>query len=274
MKIKVTFFDSAVVNHYVNWITPVSVVCSFLFIAVDIPLDLKWLSFIGIAFLLVAAYFGVWIYANQSQQKRLSIDGSPFVVKVGDIFQEDGLVVIPFNEYFDTRVDDRVISHRSLNGKFIDHYIRDVHSLNIEIKEDLHLQGLRVSKTCQPGQGDAEREKYKLGSIHEHSDKYFLLAFSHFDDKNRAYLSMRDYINCLMTMWEEVDTLYAGRSVSIPLLGGGITRFKDMSVSDEELLQLIIWSFKISRVKFRYPAKVTVVISQDVSDKINFFKLK
>lgn len=85
---------------------------------------------------------------------------------------------------------------------------------------------------------------------------------------------MRDYINCLMTFWEEVDRVYASKSVAMPLMGAGITRFKDVDVSEQELLELLIWSFRVSRVKFRHPAKVTIVIHESMKDKINFYELK
>lgn len=77
-----------------------------------------------------------------------------------------------------------------------------------------------------------------------------------------------------MTFWEEVDRVYAGKSVAVPLMGSGITRFKDAQVSEQELLEILIWSFKVSRVKFRYPAKVTIVIHKSMKDKINFYNLK
>jgi hypothetical protein len=64
-----------------------------------------------------------------------------------------------------------------------------------------------------------------------------MVAFSKFDNDNRAYLKMRDYIDTLIKFWNEVDIIYAGRSVSIPLFGSGITRFQDYSsISEQELL--------------------------------------
>ncbi len=68
--------------------------------------------------------------------------------------------------------------------------------------------------------------KYQLGSIFRWND-YFLTAFSKFDSKNRAYLDMDDYIKFSLKFWDEIDCFYAGRSVTIPLLGSGITRFRD-----------------------------------------------
>ena len=49
----------------------------------------------------------------------LEINGMSVIVKQGDIFEADGRKIIPFNEYFDTQVDDNVIDKDSLNGKLI-----------------------------------------------------------------------------------------------------------------------------------------------------------
>lgn len=84
-----------------------------------------------------------------------------------------------------------------------------------------------------------------------------------------AYLTLKDYIACLIRFWEEVDRVYAGRSVSLPLLGSGITRFKDTNLQPQEVLNILIWTFKISRVKFKHPAKATIVIHESIKDKIN-----
>lgn len=86
---------------------------------------------------------------------------------------------------------------------------------------------------------------------------------------------MTDYINCLLNFWNEVDIVYANRSVIIPLLGTGITRLRDYdTMSEQEKLELLLWSFKVSRIKFTYPAKVTIVIHESLKDRINFYKLK
>ena len=85
---------------------------------------------------------------------------------------------------------------------------------------------------------------------------------------------MKDYIDFLIKFWDEIDIIYNGESVSIPLMGSGITRFKEYSLSDQELLELLIWSFKISRNKFTYPSKVSIIIHSSKIDKINLYKLK
>ncbi|KAB1438693.1 hypothetical protein F7O84_14305 [Candidatus Galacturonibacter soehngenii] len=104
---------------------------------------------------------------------------------------------------------------------------------------------------------------------------YIFTAFTKFDDDNRAYLYMNDYVNFLLSFWNEIDIIYSGRSVVIPLFGSGITRFKEYdTITEQELLELLIWSFKISKIKFKYPSKATIVMHKNLFDKINFTKLK
>jgi hypothetical protein len=36
----------------------------------------------------------------------------------------------------------------------------------------------------------------------------------------------------------------------------------------------MIWTFKISKMKFAYPAKLSIIVHEDKIDKINVFSLK
>ena len=45
-------------------------------------------------------------------------------------------------------------------------------------------------------------------------------------------------------------------------------------ISEQELLELILWTFKISKIKFTYPSKLIIVIHPSLMDKINLYKIK
>ena len=101
------------------------------------------------------------------------------------------------------------------------------------------------------------------------------LAFTHFDENNRAFLEINDYIDCLMNMWNECDIHYGGNTVVLPLLGSGITRFRGYeNITDQELLEIMIWTFKVSRIRFQYPAKAKVVLTNDCLSKVNLYEIK
>ena len=272
MKLKVSFFDEKLCKNYLAVLSIISLFCSFAFIVIDIPDDCKIEAGIGLVLVLLIIYVAMWINANCQKKSTLKINNSTIVVKTGNIFEEDGLKVIAFNEYFDTQVDNRIIAENTLNGIYIKSIINDVNELDnmMDADADSNNKVLEINNTRPYG----KKKKYKLGTIFQHND-YLLTAFTKFDNDNRAYLNIYDFINFLLNFWNEIDIIYAGRSVSIPLLGSGITRFKDYNtITEQELLELLIWSFKVSRIKFTYPSKVSIIIHESKKDKINFYKLK
>ncbi len=272
MKLKVKLLDRKLFKNYLEVLSIIGLVCSFAFIVITIPSCLKIYFGIGLVSLLLFTYFIMWIIANNQTKTRLTINNSTMIIKTGDIFDEDGLKVIAFNEYFDTQVDNQIIAENTLNGKYIKSKISDLNEFDSLINEDAHLNE-RILDT-NSGRLLGKKKRYSLGTIFQYKD-YVLTAFSKFDNENRAYLYMNDYINFLINFWNEIDIIYAGRSISIPLLGTGITRFKGFdSVTEQELLELLIWSFKVSRIKFTYPSKVSIIIHESKRDKINFYNLK
>lgn len=272
--IKVKLLDKNLLKQYFAILSVLSTLCSFALIAIKVPEDNCTRFTIGISllFILLIIYLILWIKANIQKQTKLNINSSTMIIKTGDIFEEDGLKVIAFNEYFDTLVDNRIIAEKTLNGVYLKSKINSISELDKQIDTNKALEEriIDVNDTRLSG----KKKKYKLGTIYENND-YLLTAFTKFDNDNRAYLYMNEYINFLLNFWNEVDIIYAGRSISIPLLGSGITRFKEYdNVTEQELLDLLIWSFKVSKIKFTYPSKVSIIIHESKKHKINFYKLK
>lgn len=196
---------------------------------------------------------------------KLTIEDNEVQIKHADIFKQNGLKLIPFNEYFDTQVDDVIIARSSLNGIFIDSYVDDVNSLRQTILNNAKVKG---------GTPHYVKGKYKfpLGRIVKYND-YLLLAFTHFDDNNCAYLSHTDYERCLVRMWQELRRVYAGIPIFIPLLGSGITQFTDTPHKDESsLVKCLLCTLKMSGVHFKQP--ITICLTKDKINKINIYELK
>jgi len=271
---KVMLFDKRILHKFYGILGAISVITSIVFLFVDI--DTKYKTAIGLAalVLLIVIYIGLWTHSNFRKNIRLKINTSEVEVKFGDIFSEQAdLKVIAFNEYFDTLVDDKIIAKKSLNGVFINKFFENkIDDLDGIISSDNHLMETSVGENMVRPSG--KRIKYKLGTICVVND-YLITALTHFDENNKAYLEMNDYINCLLNFWNEVDRVYAGRTVALPVMGSGITRFKGYeNISDQELLELIIWTFKVSRIKFTHPSKVKIVVYENKSDRINLLALK
>lgn len=272
MSMKVSFFRKELRADYEKMLSITSSIVSFLLLFYDIPSELKikyFLSFVGV---MLIVYVLMWFHANHIRHVELSVNNSTIEISAGDVFQSEGLKIIAFNEYFDTQVDENIISSRTLNGQFIKKYAHDVESLDHLIQENQHAQECKINVNQNRLVG--KQIQYKLGTIVP-MDDFFILAFSKFDNQNRAYLEMNDYTACLMNMWNECDIHYGGRSIVLPLLGSGITRFHGYeNITDQELLEIILWTFKVSRIRFQYPSKAKIVLAQNSLDKIDLYKIK
>ena len=207
--------------------------------------------------------------ANKETSKKLLINDTDVEIVFGDIFVQDGIKVIAFNEYFDTQVDNRIISETSLNGQYILYHSYGKKHIDKVIANEKHLEEAVVERNVHRKQG-GKQIKYRLGTICPIND-YFVMAFTHFDENDRAYLSLEDYVTCLMHMWTELDCLYAGKPINITLLGSGITRFNNSLISEQELLHLIVRTFEISKIKFGNKSSLKILLDKRIEDKINLY---
>lgn len=270
---KVVFFDRRVIENFLKVTALISTTLSLIVIFVDLPKECKhiygWIFLIS----LMLIYFGIWIWSNKLTKINVAIEGSDVTIKVGDIFQEPDFKVIPFNEYFDTQVDNKIISEESLNGAFINEY------LDISVSElDEYIAAYDFDKDeildSNADRKQGKKLRHQIGSICIYKD-YLLTAFSKFDDSNKALITMQEYLEFMINFWDKVNRVYAQKNVSVPIFGSGITRIQGhKNISDEDLLKIMLWTFRISEMRFKYPARLTIIIHKDKIDKINLLDIK
>lgn len=273
---KVGLFNKSLRNKFWLYFSVISGILSFILLFNVVPDNYKehlkcfgYLTFV----LLIIIYLVIWLRANFLTDVNIDVDGSTVNIKTGDLFQEEGLKVIPFNEYFDTEVDEKIIASSSLNGIFIKNCL----TTNVNDLDDLIVNDTDNSDVIDPNafrRLGGKTVKFRLSTIFVFND-FLLTAFSKFDEHNKAVLTMPEYIEFLINFWDRVNRVYAQQSVSVPIFGSGITRIKEhKNISDEDLLKIMLWTFKLSEMKFKYPAKLSIIIHKDKIDRIDLFNLK
>ena len=119
---KVTLFDKRILTKFWGYFSIISGIISFVYLFNFFPDACEkcnlWVGLLCLI-LLVFIYLSIWICVNKLKNVKIQIDGSSVIIKEGDLFEEEGYKAIGFNEYFDTQVDNRIISEHSLNGIFI-----------------------------------------------------------------------------------------------------------------------------------------------------------
>jgi len=273
MKYKITFLNQAILKEFYSFLSVISVVFSIFLVFFEISPQCKIIAGLFFSVILFCIYLYLWYDANHTKSINCQINNSIVEIKFGDLFVEEGLKVIAFNEYLDTIVDNKIISENSLNGKFIKKHLPiDAKELDELIKKDVKLNDNFLEENTHRRHG--KKKKYNLGSSLE-VDGFIITALTHFDENNKAYVKMNDYISFLIKFWDEIDRIYSGRTIVLPLLGAGLTRFRGYEdISDQEILELLIWSFKVSRIKFTYPSRIKIILDTSKCDKIDLFSIK
>lgn len=276
---KVSFFDNRLLKKFWQIFSVIGGIVSFFLLFWDIPKKYK-INFLAVTLVILLVYYVIaWIFAKRQKRVTLKFGESNVDVYFGDIFQskKDDLKVISFNEYFDTKMDEQtqIISPGTINGKFIEKNKENIFELDEIFEKDVHLNEkmfINIDNERKIG----KKKRYHLGALVKLPDNYLAVAGSKFDKDNKANISMREYIGFLLTFWSEVDRIYNNQSVVIPVFGSGVLRFTDgyAGATSQELLEIIIWTFKISRIKIAYPSRIKIVVFKNQSDMYNLYKLK
>lgn len=285
-KMKVGLFNKTLWSKYLQIMGIVSSVVtliSFFVTAKDIGIN-NWViagSFVaGVIILFVI----MWLSANRKIYADLIINKTAVKVMEGDIWElikkqpqdrSGEISVIGVNEFYDVIVNDRIIASTSLHGQYINKITQEgkLDDLNRTIEHDIFLNKPGNSKTVA-SRKVGKQTQYELGSVVEF-ESYILAAFTKFDTDNEAWLTAEEYTGFWMRFWENIDKIYAGRTINIPLMGAGITRFKNGKPSKQELLEVMLWTLKISGFHNTYPDKrINFVIYPADAPEIDFYRIQ
>ena len=212
-------------------------------------------AFVLITFL---TYIILGIIFNKSI--TLTIRHTPVSICCGNIFEKKGMKVIGCDTHFDTRVDDIIISKKSLHGKLVLEH-GDTEAIKVAIKKEAKRLGLKDNK-----QGLYD---FPLGTIIKYESKvdnqtYLMLAMTELNSEYESHTNMAKFEQMLMKMWKEIDRVYAGEDVVLPILGTGISRFDDGPKDKKVLLRCMLFTLNSSGVSLK--ANVEVVIYGDIRD--------
>nr|DAI52647.1 MAG TPA: hypothetical protein [Caudoviricetes sp.] len=276
---KIGFFNEYLLQNVKGKIGLVFAIATAILTFCEVNQTVKYSILIISGVISFVIYLVSLIFANLMSFTTFKMGDSEISIQRGDIFStkiynnHEYIKVFAFNEYFDTQVDDEIISKRSLNGQFVLKNNIDVQALNERIHGDIRLnEQHKISEDISRRVGN--KIKYSLGSVFIYSDDIFLTTLTHFNKYNQAYLTMQDYVRFLINFWDEIDSLYAGRTVVITLFGSGITRLDDRSYNNTQILDTILWTFRLRRIKFKKPTKLIILLDKETNSKINYYKIK
>ena len=206
--------------------------------------------FTGIIVVLVTIGYAIY----RCCRKKVCIKGKNYSIKVsyGDIFDMSACKkVIPFDECFSTEVghEPAQVKPSSICGQYLTRYpIADIHALIDKAQ----------LKPCKAKSKYNNQERYEPGRLVPNGD-YLLMAFAKLDKDGLGRMTRDEYLECLSILWQEIDKHYGQTDVCISILGSGTTRIGDNELTQQELLDMIIGSYKLSANKIKVPSTLHIV---------------
>lgn len=182
------------------------------------------------AILVVLISFGYACWQTRSK-KKINLDLSSelkLTIFEGDLFEQKGIICIPFNEYFDTHVGDGVVGPNTLHGLFINRFYKDrIEDLNEKINKKLSC--IQEKDTHPRRFKGCPEKRYELGTcidIREGENTYVLFALTHFDDNDKANVGRAEYTKVAQKLMQYLSDNAEDKPVYMPLFGTGLSRMR------------------------------------------------
>lgn len=230
-------------------------------------------------------FIGTSVYLVR--QKRYAAikanNGHCLYLQYGDLFGANEIItaterkniIIPVNCCFDTIVDDKLISKKTLHGAAINHLCSDcnysLESLNTLIQDQLATKPYITLSLDQKPSGNCKR--YQVGTIvdipEKGEDHYFLWALSSFDNDLKAHTTLDDYTLAVQKLVEACNTMAEGYPVLVPLAGTGLSR---TNKNQNDLLAYLVSVFRLNKDIIN--CDIHIIVNEKIRNDIPIMGIK
>lgn len=196
-------------------------------------------------------------------------------VKCGDIFNEEGDIIIGFTDTFDTdTTDGLVINPRSVQGQFQDrYYCADLNRLNREIRAELADAPILFSETLQT-KARGKLDRYQVGTtitLHAEGRRVYAAAYGFMRNDLRVSCSVDALWTTLTSVWGAARVNGNLESVTIPVIGSELARVG--SLDRTSLIKMIALSFVASSREEIVSRQLTIIVHPKDRDSVNLLDL-
>lgn len=222
---------------------------------------------------IIVAFFWIMIYRSIKVKEQ-----SPMIkIQYGDLWKYafpkktkgKRIVVINVNTTFDVIVDEDIskiqkplVSPLTMHGQLIKKLKEkgiELDELSKAIKENLRLNKIEPIRTISRDvKARGEIECYEKGTVavYEYKDTFFyLLAFSEFDEDNKAQNSKEEMVKTITKLVDYYDAHGQGYVMFVPLMGTGMSRTR---ISAQESLKILASVFDIYSDKLHGDVSIVV----------------
>lgn len=200
---------------------------------------LRWSIFCGIV--IVACIYALWIVFWKKLSIELSINiRTTMSIRELNIMNQNGVRVIPVNEYFDTHLGDGIINPNSLHGQFLSRFKGREDELKTLLSSQLsQVESLPPNRQRTMVNG-LPTLRYPLGTcirIVDGEETFLLVAVTRFDKYEHVDVEAEEYPEIIRKLFNGIEHLQDGCPVYMPLVGSGLAGFQ---LTNMQMLNMIV----------------------------------
>ncbi|WP_375178244.1 macro domain-containing protein [Sphingobium yanoikuyae] len=189
----------------------------------------------------------------------------------GDLLDEKNHLVIGTVDTFDTE-PPVIISAGSLQGQALQKlYGGDLNDLNNDL--DKALIGKNIVSNIQKA---GKQNRYGIGTVAtvKHAARLiFFLAYCEMDLNNNAHSTPDKLWASLSMLWDEISLRGNGRTVSVPVIGGGQARLSSVMPA-QDAIRFTLLSFMFASRKNRICDELRIVVRPEDYNKMDRLELQ
>jgi len=192
-------------------------------------------------------------------------------IKVGNIFDQSGHLVIGFSDTFDTEIGD-IVSKDSMQGQFlVSMYGNNQSKLDADL--DALLQSEESEEDTTKTRG--KNKRYKVGTVVALSGqerKFFCCAYSHMGSNLKATSDINNLWASLQNLWDKIRVEGEQKTIVMPVIGTNLARV--IGISFQLSINLILLSFIINSRIEPISKELILIMREEDKEKVNLLEIQ
>lgn len=225
-------------------------------------------TWIFIILILVAPFLVAFCEAFPVTEMNIVLDdvGTTIKVQFGDLFKCEGMIAIGVNDYFDTEIENGIISPTSLHGMFIKKVVgTEMGKFEAFLHNELPSENGCKNDSRQRG----KKVKYPVGTTVVYSqgkNGYLLTAISEMNEKNEAHSNMALITSSTFEMLRKARSCCNGKPLFMPLWGTGLSR---TNMRPKHVLMNLLTAIYYEAKQSKITNNITIVIYEKMLTKFD-----
>lgn len=184
-------------------------------------------------------------------------------IRIGDLFKTPGALIVATNTTFDTKIAPGMIDENSVQGQFTRRHFGTAEALDVYIDAALQREQKLAPILTQDLEGhrDGKRIRYPMGTAIRMEPKgttAYMFAMADMNPHGTAQTTPNDVKDALSKLWLYIGERGTKSTLAIPVIA---SRFGQLTLTREQLIQIMIRSFVAACSERTFCEKLVIVIS-------------